>query len=122
MFPFLSDFFANSDYSEIFLTYWNNFTSYISGSSNLLYENQSVLTFFESFHLHSLYFDQFQLKLLKTFFIALIVNILLIGIAWKIYGRAICERFMQPATSKAIDELKASVSKLKLPKEHTPRI
>lgn len=26
------------------------------------------------------------------------------------------------ATSKAVEELKASVSKLKLPKEHTPRI
>lgn len=26
------------------------------------------------------------------------------------------------ATSKAIEELKASVDKLKLPKEHTPRI
>lgn len=119
MFPFFSDFFANSEYSEILLTYWNNLASYISGSANLLYENQSVLAFFESFHLH---FDQFQLKLLKTFFIALIINILLIGIAWKIYGKAICERFMQPTTSKAIDELKSSVSKLKLPKEHTPRI
>lgn len=31
-------------------------------------------------------------------------------------------QFFLSATSKAIEELKASVSRLKLPKEHTPRI
>uniref|UniRef100_A0A1Y1M1M3 Uncharacterized protein n=1 Tax=Photinus pyralis TaxID=7054 RepID=A0A1Y1M1M3_PHOPY len=122
MFGFLLDFFTNSEYTDILLTYWNNLVSYLSDSLNLISESQSVLTIFDSFQLQSLYFDQFQRKLLKGFCIALIINIILIGIAWKIFGKGICERFMKPATSKAIDELKASVSKLKLPKEHTPRI
>ncbi|KAK9878482.1 hypothetical protein WA026_022378 [Henosepilachna vigintioctopunctata] len=59
---------------------------------------------------------------LKAYFYIVIVNFFLIFIAWKIYYKRITDQFMQPATSKAIEELKASVSKLKLPKEHSPRI
>lgn len=67
-------------------------------------------------------FDEFQLKLLKGFLLILCSNVLLILISWKIFGRKIFERFMKPPTSSAIEELKNSVSLLKLPKEHSPRV
>ncbi|XP_065169190.1 uncharacterized protein [Atheta coriaria] len=70
----------------------------------------------------SLRFDDFQSTLLYSFLLLFTINIVLICIAWSVFGKSICERFMKPATSKAIEELKASVSRLKLPKEHTPRI
>lgn len=77
---------------------------------------------------------------LKAYFIIIIVNFLLIFIAWRIYNKRISDQFMKPgnfyltslkmfihlinftATIKAIEDLKASVSKLRLPKEHSPRI
>lgn len=122
MISFLSDFFTNSEYSEIALSYWNNLVSWATGASSIVSENQSVLTFIETLPLQSLHFDQFQRKLLQGFLLILFFNIVFIGITWRIYGKGICERFMKPATSIAIEELKASVSKLKLPKEHSPRI
>uniref|UniRef100_A0A2H1WKJ0 SFRICE_029144 n=1 Tax=Spodoptera frugiperda TaxID=7108 RepID=A0A2H1WKJ0_SPOFR len=69
-----------------------------------------------------LYFNEFQFLLLKTFFLILLFTLLLIFISWRVYGKRISERFMKPATSATIEQLKESVSKLKLPKEHTPRI
>ncbi|KAJ8708351.1 hypothetical protein PYW07_010476 [Mythimna separata] len=68
------------------------------------------------------YFNEFQFLLLKTFFLILLFTLLLIFISWRVYGKRISERFMKPATSATIEQLKESVSKLKLPKEHTPRI
>lgn len=68
------------------------------------------------------YFNEFQFLLLKTFFLILLITLLLIFISWRVYGNRISERFMKPATSATIEQLKESVSKLKLPKEHTPRI
>lgn len=68
------------------------------------------------------YFNEFQFLLLKTFVLILLFTLLLIFISWRVYGRRISERFMKPATSATIEQLKESVSKLKLPKEHTPRI
>lgn len=59
---------------------------------------------------------------LKTYFIIILLNFVLIFIAWRIYNKRIEDQFMKPASIKAIEELKASVSKLKLPKEHSPRI
>lgn len=67
-------------------------------------------------------FDEFQVKLLKGFLAILFFNVILIFCMWKIYGSRICLRFMKPATTKVIEELRKSVSQLKLPKEHTPRI
>ncbi|KAG8232571.1 hypothetical protein J437_LFUL012947 [Ladona fulva] len=67
-------------------------------------------------------FDEFQLKLLKGFGLILSANIIFICISWKVYGKRISERFMRPPTTKAIEELKKSVSQLKLPKEHSPRV
>ncbi|KAM3962226.1 uncharacterized protein ACR2FA_003728 [Aphomia sociella] len=68
------------------------------------------------------YFNEFQFLLLKTFFLILLFTLILIFISWRVYGKRISERFMKPATSATIEQLKESVSKLKLPKEHTPRI
>ncbi|XP_062532766.1 uncharacterized protein LOC134198725 [Bombyx mori] len=68
------------------------------------------------------YFNEFQILLLKTFLLILFITLLLICLSWRVYGKRISERFMKPATSATIEQLKESVSKLKLPKEHTPRI
>lgn len=68
------------------------------------------------------YFNELQILLLKTFLLILLFTILLILLYWRIYGKKISDRFLKPATSATIEQLKESVSKLKLPKEHTPRI
>lgn len=83
--------------------------------------NFSELTFCEEIA-EVFYFNEFQFLLLKTFFLILLFTLLLIFISWRVYGKRISERFMRPATSATIEQLKESVSKLKLPKEHTPRI
>lgn len=67
-------------------------------------------------------FTEFQLHICKTFLIILGVNLLLIGFYWRKYGRIITDRFIRPSTAKEIEELKLSVARLKLPKEHSPRI
>lgn len=83
--------------------------------------NLSELSFYEEIA-EVFYFNEFQLLLLKTFFLILLFTLLLIFISWRVYGKRISERFIKPATSATIEQLKESVSKLKLPKEHTPRI
>lgn len=65
---------------------------------------------------------EFQQQIGKTFLIILGVNLLLIGFYWRKYGRIITDRFIRPSTAKEIEELKLSVARLKLPKEHSPRI
>jgi uncharacterized membrane-anchored protein YitT (DUF2179 family) len=67
-------------------------------------------------------FDEFQIKLLKGLLFILCANICLIYMSWKVYGKRISEKFMRPVTSKTIEDLKRSVSSLKLPKEHSPRV
>ncbi|XP_046749625.1 uncharacterized protein LOC124413225 [Diprion similis] len=67
-------------------------------------------------------FDEFQLQLFKLFALILVSNVALIYVAWHVYGDRISDRFMKPATSAAVEELKKSVSRLKLPKEHSPRV
>lgn len=121
MISFLLDIFENSPLSETIKIYWNNILSLISSTQVLITENHSVSTFYENLPV-SLSFDEFQCKLVKGFSIILLINILLTCLAWKVYGKRVSDRFMKPSTSKAIEELKASVSRLKLPKEHTPRI
>ncbi|KAJ8983223.1 hypothetical protein NQ317_005312 [Molorchus minor] len=113
----------SSSIIDILQLYWNNSLLCISDTFTTVRELDSkiVLTFIKNI-LESFYFTDFQLKLLKTFSIILVINLLLIVTVWKIYGKSICERFMKISTIREIEELKASVSKLKLPKEHTPRI
>lgn len=83
--------------------------------------NFSELSFYEDLA-EVFYFNEFQFLLLKTFSLILLFTLLLIFVSWRVYGKRISERFMKPATSATIEQLKESVSKLKLPKEHTPRI
>lgn len=67
-------------------------------------------------------FSEFQVALLKIFLFSLGFNLLCICIAWKLYGRNIYDTFMKPVTPKIIEDLKKSVSRLNLPKEHSPRV
>ncbi|XP_001841751.2 uncharacterized protein LOC6030872 [Culex quinquefasciatus] len=67
-------------------------------------------------------FTEFQAHIGKTFLVILCVNLLLIGFYWRKYGSIITDRFIRPSTAKEIEELKLSVARLKLPKEHSPRI
>lgn len=67
--------------------------------------------------------DEFQWKLCKILVFIVLINIALICIFWHIYGNQIVDKFMQPTSSaRLIEELKHSISELKLPKEHSPRI
>lgn len=94
-------------------------------------------------------YDDFQFALLKVFLFILAFNLVSICIAWKVYGKNIYDTFMKPGktvilsyfdtsrrnfvincllivlflvTPKIIEDLKKSVSRLNLPKEHSPRV
>ncbi|XP_065360882.1 uncharacterized protein LOC135954615 [Calliphora vicina] len=67
-------------------------------------------------------FTSLQWTLFKLLCILLLLTSLLIGYSWKVYGKVITDKFVRPSTLKEIEELKLSVAKLKLPKEHSPRI
>lgn len=67
-------------------------------------------------------YDEFQVTLLKVFLFILAFNLVSIYIAWKLYGKNIYDTFMKPVTPKIIEDLKKSVSRLNLPKEHSPRV
>lgn len=67
-------------------------------------------------------FTDLQRTLFKVLLILLIFTAALIAYSWRVYGKVITEKFVRPSTLKEIEELKLSVAKLKLPKEHTPRI
>lgn len=82
---------------------------------------QTVAEFYQEFSAW-LAFDEFQLQLFKVFAFILVSNVALIYVAWHVYGARISDRFMKPATSAAVEELKKSVSRLKLPKEHSSRV
>jgi len=67
--------------------------------------------------------DEFQWKVCKILLFIISINFILIGVSWNTYGKKISEKFMQPSSSSLlIEELKNSISELKLPKEHSPRI
>uniref|UniRef100_A0A182YLV9 Uncharacterized protein n=1 Tax=Anopheles stephensi TaxID=30069 RepID=A0A182YLV9_ANOST len=67
-------------------------------------------------------FTDFQLFLLQIFSSILLALVVCIALAWCKYGNRITNRFIRPSTAKEIEELKLSVARLNLPKEHTPRI
>lgn len=92
----VTDIFLNSPLSETIKLYWNNIISSITGAPILIAENHSVLTFYENLPV-SLNFDEFQWNLLKGFSLILLINLLLICVSWKVYGKRICERFMKPS-------------------------
>lgn len=115
----------NSAVAEVIWTYLNNIVTYLKENILLFKFPDSFPKTFGNFSFSlqdTLQFNEFQGKLLLAFSTLLLVNIFLIAIAWYYLGQLICDRFMKPASSSAIEELRASVSRLKLPKEHTPRI
>ncbi|XP_061401267.1 uncharacterized protein LOC133337018 [Musca vetustissima] len=67
-------------------------------------------------------FTPLQRTLLYVLLALVLCTLIIIGYSWKIYGKVINEKFVRPSTLKEIEELKLSVDKLKLPKEHSPRI
>lgn len=70
----------------------------------------------------SLSLTPLQFTLLKVLIGLLVGTVGFIWYAWRVYGEVITEKFVRPSTLKEIEELKLSVAKLKLPKEHSPRI
>ncbi|VEN50526.1 unnamed protein product [Callosobruchus maculatus] len=118
-----SDLLENTSISDVIQLYWNNTLLYLTDFFAFLNSLQSrtILNIAEKLP-EWLYFDEFQTSLLQIFLGILFLNLLFIVILWRIYGETICERFMKLSTLREIEELKASVAKLKLPKEHTPRI
>ncbi|XP_055379917.1 uncharacterized protein LOC129611031 [Condylostylus longicornis] len=67
-------------------------------------------------------FSEFQFVLLKIISFLLLIICVLNLVFWRRYGEVITEKFIKQSTLKEIEELKLSVAKLKLPKEHSPRI
>jgi len=62
----------------------------------------------------------FQVKLLREFSVIFFGNSLLVLLAWRVYGERIRNKFMsgrQGNTKKSIEELRTSLSELKLPTE-----
>jgi len=67
--------------------------------------------------------DEFQWRLFQILILIVLTNLALIWFFWHVYGAKIVEKFMQPTSSALLlEELKLSISELKLPKEHSPRI
>jgi len=63
----------------------------------------------------------FQVKLLREFGVIFLGNSLLVLLAWRVYGQRIRTKFMtsgrQGSSRKNIEELRTSLSELKLPQE-----
>lgn len=78
-----------------------------------------LLEFHEKF---SISFTEFQKNILHTLLFILLCNIVLIIFFWNRYGSTISRHFIKSSTLIEIEDLRKSVEKLKLPKEHTPRI
>lgn len=66
--------------------------------------------------------DEFQLKILRTLLVILVVNVTLILYAWNKHGQRISERFVKAASNKSLEEFKKEATLLRLPQEHSPRI
>ena len=68
----------------------------------------------------SLQFTDFQFRLVREFSLIFLGNLLLVIIAWSIYGPRIAAKFgvSNRASRKTIEELRMSMSELQLPKEH----
>lgn len=97
MSSFLVDNILNSSYADALKAYYSSLSAYIINSFVSLSGDQSksVLTILENLPEYFFY-DEFQWKLLKGFLLLLVSNLLLIFIAWRVFGKRICERFMKP--------------------------
>lgn len=87
----------NSSYADVLKVYYSSLSAYIINTVVSLSgeQSKSVLTVLENLP-ESFSYDEFQWKLLKGFSLVLIINLLLIFVAWRIFGKRICERFMKP--------------------------
>lgn len=96
MFSFYTDYFENSSIIDVIQLYWNSALLYLTDIIIALRDTQTktVLKFVEKLPEY-FYFNDFQWKLLKTFSLILAINLILIVIVWRIYGKDICERFMK---------------------------
>jgi len=64
-------------------------------------------------------FSEFQLKLIREFSLILLGNLVLLLIAWRIYGSRISSRFLRSRGGRrVIEELRESVSELELPEDY----
>lgn len=87
----------NTSLVDALRNYWENLSSYLNDLVILLNDKQSkTLTFALENLPYSVHFSNFQWKLLKGFSLILLINLLLICVAWKIFGKNICDRFMKP--------------------------
>lgn len=87
----------NSSLVDAVKTYCTDLTLYLLNTVFCYTETQrkNIVTTVENLP-ETLYFDEFQWKLLKVFTVILFVNLSVIFIAWQIFGKRICERFMKP--------------------------
>lgn len=99
MTSFSYDNIINTSFVDTLTSYWENLSSYLFDLLVVLNEKQSrSLTIALDSLPYSIHFSNFQWKLLKGFSLILIINLILICVAWKIFGKNICERFMKPGT------------------------
>lgn len=93
----------NSSLAESVKAYCTDLSSHILHSVFYYTESQTknILTTIENFP-QVFHCDEFQWKLLKVFTATLFLNLVLILIAWKIFGKSICERFMKPGKCQLI--------------------
>lgn len=95
MSSFFSNYLENVSIVDVIQLYGYNSILYFSNLIVHLKElHNKTLTTLTEINLGNIYFDNFQWELLKIFSFFLLVNILLILIVWKIYGKSICDRFM----------------------------
>ena len=108
---------------------WNYISLTVLQYCNVIYENLrqiDIQPLLELFHFAydfalSLEFTDFQYRLLREFSLIFLGNLLLVIIAWSIYGARIAAKFglvSNRASRKTIEELRLSMSELRLPKEH----
>ena len=64
-------------------------------------------------------FSDFQLRLIREFSLIFAGNLILVLLAWRVYGKRISDRFLSSKGGRqVIEELRTSMSELQLPNEH----
>lgn len=97
MSSFFSNFFENTSLVDVNQFYWyNSLTLYLNNCFSLLkdFHNKALLAFVEITP-KNIHFDSFQWVLFKLFGFILILNLILIVVVWRIYGKSIGDRFMR---------------------------
>ena len=66
------------------------------------------------------HFSEFQQKLLREFSFILLGNLILLLLAWRVYGGRISARFLRSRDGgrRVIEDLRKSVSELQLPEDY----